>query len=60
MLLLVDLQSADVRRHPDVAPLLRNGWRVKSAVPRVVESEGAKLLVVLVRNERVARRRLEA
>lgn len=47
-LLLVDFRSGEsVRKHPDVLPLLTQGWRIKSAVPRLVESKGTKLLVVL-------------
>src|SRR5690606_12225473 len=47
-LLLVDFRSGEaVRNHPEIAPLLRQGWRIKSAVPRLVEAKGTKLLVVL-------------
>ena len=47
-LLLVDFRSGEaVRKHPEVAPLLSQGWRIKSAVPRLVEAKGTKLLVVL-------------
>ncbi len=46
--MLVDFRSGEsVHRHPEVVPLLGNGWIIKSAVPRLVENEGLKLLVVL-------------
>ena len=35
--------------HPKVAPLLRNGWRIKSKMPRLVEGEGVQLFIVLTR-----------
>lgn len=47
-LLLVDFRSGEaVRMHPEIAPLLNQGWRIKSAVPRLVEAKGTKLLVVM-------------
>ena len=47
-LLLVEFRSGEaVDLHPEVAPLLRQGWRLRSAVPRIVEGEGLKLLVTL-------------
>ncbi len=49
--MLVDFRSGEpVQRHPEVMPLLMGGWVVKSAVPRLVENEGLKLLVVLKRS----------
>lgn len=52
--LLVDFRSGEpVHRHPDIAPLLSDGWIVKSAVPRLVENQGLKLLVVLKRTSPV-------
>ena len=42
-----------VEHHPEVSPLLQEGWAIKSAVPRLVEGEGVKLLVVLHRSSRV-------
>jgi hypothetical protein len=46
--LLVDFRSGEaVRKHPEIEPLLSQGWRIKSAVPRLVEAKGTKLLVVL-------------
>ena len=47
-LLLVDFRNGEaVRDHPEIAPLLDEGWRIKSAVPRLVEAKGTRLLVVL-------------
>lgn len=52
--LLVDFRAGEaVDRHPEVLPLAREGWVVKSAVPRLVENQGLKLLVVLKRNNRI-------
>jgi hypothetical protein len=49
-LVLVDFHSGQaVRHHPDIQQYLNAGWRIKSAVPRVVEAEGTRLLVVLMR-----------
>lgn len=49
-LLLIAFRSGEaVERHPDVQPWLEDGWTVRSAVPRVVESGATKLLVVLER-----------
>lgn len=49
-LVLVPFRHGErVEAHPDLAPLLRQGWRVKSVAPRVVEGEGLKFLVVLHR-----------
>ena len=46
-LLLVEFRGGEaVTRHPDVAPFLRQGWKVHSARPRLTE-EGTRLLVVL-------------
>lgn len=53
--LLVDFRSGEpVHRHPDLLPLLVDGWMIKSAVPRLVENEGLKLLVVLRRAAPIA------
>ena len=47
-LLLVEFRSGEaVLLHPEVAPLIQQGWRLRSAVPRIVEGEGLKLLVTL-------------
>lgn len=52
--LLADFRCGEaVEQHPDVLPLLNEGWAIKSAVPRLVEGEGVKLLVVLHRAARV-------
>ena len=49
-LLLVDFRSGEsVAQHPEIAPLLNDGWHIRSAVPRIVETEGTKLLVVVSR-----------
>lgn len=46
-LLLVDFRSGEaVRQHPDIAPLLEEGWSVTGAAPRVTP-DGTRLLVVL-------------
>lgn len=42
-------QDAAVRYHPEVAPLLRKGWKIKSRMPRLVEGEGLQLFIVLTR-----------
>ena len=48
-LLLVDFRSGEaVAQHPEVAALLHQGWQIRSAVPRIVEAEGPKLLVILM------------
>lgn len=53
-LLLVEFRSGEaVVLHPEVMPLLRQGWRVRSAVPRIVEGEGLKLLVTLTQPSKV-------
>ena len=50
-LLLVEFRSGEaVGLHPEVTPLLSQGWRVRSAVPRIVEGEGLKLLVSLTQS----------
>lgn len=55
--LLVDNPAAEtVTKHPAIAPLLNNGWELESAVPRLVESQGTKLLVVLTHPARASRR----
>ncbi len=49
-LLLVPFRSGEiVRQHPELQPWLTEGWDVRSAMPRTVENEDAKLLVVLER-----------
>lgn len=47
-LLLVDFRSGEtISKHPEIQSYLRQGWRVKSAAPRLVEAGGTKLFVVL-------------
>ncbi len=49
-ILLVQFRNGEaVDKHPELAELLDEGWTIRSAVPRIVESEGTKLLVVLAR-----------
>lgn len=49
-LTLVDFRSGEsVSRHPELAPLIAEGWTVRSAVPRIVETDGPQLLVVLTK-----------
>ena len=49
-ILLVAFRNGEaVSKHPELAHLLADGWTVRSAVPRIVESEGTKLLVVLAK-----------
>lgn len=50
-LLLIDFRSGEaVAQHPDLRTFLKEGWRVKSAVPRLVETGGTKLFVVLTQD----------
>lgn len=57
-LMLVDFRSGEtVSRHPEIQAYLRQGWRIKSAAPRLVESGGTKLLVVLTLTDANLRRR---
>lgn len=49
-LLLVSFRNGEaVNRHPALQPWLERDWRVRSAVPRIVENGTTKLLVVLER-----------
>lgn len=49
-LLLVDFRNGEaVAQHPDLVSHVQQGWRIRSATPRLVESEGTKLLVILER-----------
>lgn len=51
-ILLVEFRNGEaVTKHPELEHLLEEGWIVRSAVPRIVESEGTKLLVVLAKPE---------
>ncbi len=46
-LVMVPFRSGEaVIRHPGIRPLLDEGWKIKSAAPRIT-TEGTKLLVVL-------------
>lgn len=50
-LLLVDFRSGEaVSQHPEIQSYLQQGWRVKSAVPRLVEAGGTRLFVVLTQD----------
>jgi len=47
-ILLVQFRNGEaVDRHPELKALIDDGWSIRSAVPRIVEAEGTKLLVVL-------------
>lgn len=49
-ILLLDLPfGGSIDTHPDVAPRLAEGWRVRRARPRLVEGQGRRHLVVLAR-----------
>jgi hypothetical protein len=55
-ILLVPFRNGEaVNKHPDLASLLADGWSISSAVPRIVETEGTRLLVVLMKPEQSAR-----
>lgn len=45
-------QAEDAGAHPEVAPLLQEGWKIGSIQPRVVEGKGSRLLVLLHRPDR--------
>ena len=50
-IMLIDTSPGDsAADHPDVAEYVEDGWRVKSAVPRIVEAKGPRTLVVLTRS----------
>lgn len=40
-------QNEDVGAHPEVVPLLQEGWEIGSVQPRVLEGKGSRLLVLL-------------
>lgn len=47
---VVEFRSGEaVNRHPELAPLISDGWEIESAVPDVAD-EGVKLLVVMIRS----------
>ena len=49
-IMLVPFRNGEaVSKHPELSPYLAEGWTISSAVPRLVESEGTKLLVVMVK-----------
>ena len=49
-LLLVNAPNEQtVKQHPEIAPRLATGWKIRSATPRIVENDGPKWLVVLER-----------
>lgn len=49
-IMLVPFRNGEaVSKHPDLTTFLKDGWTISSAVPRIVESEGTKLLVVMVK-----------
>ncbi|MEX0748190.1 MAG: hypothetical protein WD275_09345 [Rhodothermales bacterium] len=51
-IMLVQFRSEEsVGKHPELQNFLEQGWSIRSAVPRIVESEGTKLLVVMARPE---------
>ncbi len=55
-IMLVPFRNGEaVSKHPDLAAFLADGWTISSAVPRLVESEGTKLLVVMVKPVQGAR-----
>lgn len=55
-IMLVPFRNGEaVSKHPDLKNFLEDGWTVSSAVPRIVESEGTRLLVVMVKPDQSAR-----
>lgn len=46
-LLRIDVCSDTPMDHPDVVALLRAGWSLKQATPRLVEGEGVQWFIVL-------------
>lgn len=55
-ILLVDFRNGEaVSKHPELQNFIADGWSIRSAVPRLVEAEGTKLLVVMARPEAAAR-----
>ena len=55
ILLVQFRKDRPIGEHPELQNLIADGWRVRSASPRLVESEGPKLLVVLAKPEAGAR-----
>lgn len=55
-ILLVNFRNGEaVSKHPELQQYISDGWSIRSAVPRLVESEGTKLLVVMAKPESAAR-----
>lgn len=55
-ILLVPFRNGEaVDRHPELKSFLNEGWVISSAVPRIVETEGTRLLVVMAKPEKKAR-----
>lgn len=55
-ILLVNFRNGEaVGKHPELQQYISDGWSIRSAVPRLVESEGTKLLVVMAKPESGAR-----
>lgn len=55
-ILLVPFRNGEaVDRHPELTSFLDDGWTISSAVPRIVETEGTRLLVVMAKPEKKAR-----
>ena len=51
-IMLVQFRNDEtISRHPELQSFLEEGWSIRSAVPRIVESEGTKLLVVMAKPE---------
>ena len=55
ILLIQFRNDTPIGEHPELQDLIAEGWRVRSASPRLVEAEGPKLLVVLAKPEAGAR-----
>ncbi len=52
---LIDAPGRDeLDGHPELQPLLTDGWTVRRVAPRIVEGDGAQFLVVLERPVRTA------
>ena len=47
----IEVRSDTPVDHPEVAALLRAGWTLKQATPRLVEGEGLQWFVVLRRRD---------
>jgi len=50
-LLLLPFRSGEaVTEHPDLSPMIKDGWRIQSASPRVTK-DGTRLFVVLKQSD---------